>query len=112
MLDFMSPYDLFRYAEAMFERGEYRPAQEALERLLGTSDDHTGLVAARLLLARTYYHTAQLGRAEKLARAILEEAPTEAYAALLLGRTLQRTGNKHEGLRYVSMAESMGQSVR
>ena len=56
--------------------------------------------------------TAQLGRAENMARAVLDEAPTEAYAALLLGRTLQRKGNKHEGLRYVSMAESMGLTVR
>jgi predicted Zn-dependent protease len=51
-------------------------------------------LAARLLLARAYFHSAQLGRAELALRELIARAPTDAYAHLMLRRTLQRQ-NRH-----------------
>ncbi|MEU4235310.1 tetratricopeptide repeat protein [Nonomuraea sp. NPDC026600] len=66
-----------------------------------------GNVATRLLLARAYYHSAQLGRAEVELRAVVERAPTEEYAHLLLGRTLQRANRHAEAETYLRLHAAM-----
>ncbi|THA27712.1 tetratricopeptide repeat protein [Streptomyces sp. RKND-216] len=74
-----------------------RPLVDAEPRKLGT----------RLLLARAYYHSAQLGRAEAELRAVLEQDPAEAYAHLVLGRTLERQNRPVEAIRHLRLAEAM-----
>ncbi|KUH40040.1 MULTISPECIES: tetratricopeptide repeat protein [Streptomyces] len=64
--------------------------------------------AARLLLARSYYHSARLGRAEAELRALLDRDPADAYAHLLLGRTLERQGRAAEAGPYLRIAELWG----
>ena len=51
---------------------------------------------ARWLLARAYYHSAQLRRAESELRVIVERDPVEHYARLMLGRALERQGRQEE----------------
>jgi FMN reductase len=58
----------------------------------------------RLLLARAYYHSAQLRRAEEQLRLIVERDPVEHYAHLMLGRTLQRQGRRDEATPWLRMA--------
>jgi hypothetical protein len=65
-------------------------------------------VGALLLLARAYYHSDQLTRAEQTARAVFARAPSEAYAHLLLGRVLQRQNRAAEaagGLRLAAVMD-------
>jgi hypothetical protein len=57
--------------------------------------------------ARAYYHSAQLGRAEAELRTVLGQDPTEAYALLLLGRTLQRQSKRTEAAPYLRLAAAM-----
>ncbi|MEU8777192.1 tetratricopeptide repeat protein [Streptomyces sp. NPDC048606] len=64
-------------------------------------------LAPRLLPARAYYHSAQLSRAERELRALLERRPVEDYAQLLLGRTLERAGRSEEARPYLRMAAAM-----
>ncbi len=64
-------------------------------------------MATRLLLARAYYHSAQLRRAEAELRTVLEQDPAEAYAHLLLGRTLQRQSRQTEAAPYLRLASAM-----
>ncbi|MFI6595736.1 tetratricopeptide repeat protein [Nonomuraea sp. NPDC050536] len=66
-----------------------------------------GNVAARLLLARAYYHSAQLRGAEAELREVIERAPTEEYAHLLLGRTLQRANRHAEAETYLRLHAAM-----
>jgi Flp pilus assembly protein TadD len=108
-------YDRFRWAEELFADRQYRTAAQVLEQVLHPENaDELGGVGttdARLLLARAYFFSAQLRGAEREARAVLDQQPTEAYAALLLGRTLQR-GQRHDEARtYLAMAEAMGLSA-
>ncbi|HET8594553.1 MAG TPA: tetratricopeptide repeat protein, partial [Intrasporangium sp.] len=71
-----------------------------------------GTTELRLLLARAYYHSAQLARAEAVLVKLIEEAPTDAYAHLLLGRTLQRAGRHDEAKRPLALAEILGDYER
>jgi len=51
-----------------------------------------GTTELRLLLARSYFHSAQLGRAEPVTRTVLADVPDRAYANLVPGPTLQPQG--------------------
>ncbi|WP_308167862.1 tetratricopeptide repeat protein [Catellatospora tritici] len=66
-----------------------------------------GDVAPRLLLARTYYLSAQLKRAEAELRWVLDSDPTEEYAHLMPGRTLQRQSRHAEAVPYLRLAAAM-----
>ncbi|HWB37367.1 MAG TPA: tetratricopeptide repeat protein [Rugosimonospora sp.] len=94
----------YERAQHLFASEDYVTAGMLLADVV---DAEPGHLAARLLLARAYYHSASLGRAEEQLRIILDTAPTEAYATLMLGRTLQRRGRGAEGETYLRMASAM-----
>lgn len=109
LLDRMTPYDLFRLAEDQFARKDYHGSAKALERLLEHEEADT--VAARELLARAYFHGALLQKAEVAARVLLERQPDDGYAALLLGRTLQRLSRYDEAEGLLARARALGQEI-
>lgn len=101
----------YERARGLFEHGEYQAAAQALSSLVDDSALEPpvhGTTELRLLLARSYYHSAQLSRAERVTRAILADVPDEAYANLVLGRTLQRMGRAAEARPHLAMAELLG----
>ncbi|MFE2550301.1 tetratricopeptide repeat protein [Streptomyces sp. NPDC059355] len=91
-------------ARLFFDAKEYATAAAILDALAGETPDQ---LAPRLLLARAYYHSAQLSRAERELRAILERWPVEDYAQLMLGRTLERQGRADEARPHLRMAAAM-----
>ena len=111
-------FERYERAKHAFDDARYTDAASDLE------DFFTDLAAARaegdanpvghgtaeihLLLARCYFHSAQLGRAEAAAREVIAEAPDDAYAHLLLGRTLQRAGRADEARGPLRLAELLG----
>lgn len=99
--------DHARYDRAtfLFETKSYRRAADLLEPLVA---DNPHNAEVTLLLARSYYHAAALGRAETVLRQLLERWPSDAYAHLLLARTLQRAGRAEEGAPHLKIAEAMG----
>lgn len=103
-----SDYTQLQYAEALYAGRDYSEAALVLEKLLAGSDVVHSTTDARLLLARAYFRSAQLKGAEREARAVLAAAPTEGYAALLLGRTLQRQSRHTEARNYLEMARVWG----
>jgi FMN reductase len=60
-----------------------------------------------MLLARACYHSAALKPAEEQLRIIIDREPSEAYAHLMLGRTLQRLGRADEASAHLRMASAM-----
>ncbi|QKE83046.1 tetratricopeptide repeat protein [Arthrobacter sp. NEB 688] len=101
----------YQRARGLFEHGEFQAAAEELSQLVDTSAFEPplhGTTELRLLLARSYFHSAQLRRAETVTRAILVDDPDEAYANLLLGRTLERQGRAAEAKPHLVMAELLG----
>ncbi len=112
----MDTYERYHRASRQFDLGDYLSAARGLEALLmdvavedaDNEGPGHGLTHVRLLLARAYDHSAQLGRAEKTARAVLSESPTDAYAALLLARTLERASRKEEAREAMRLAAALG----
>ena len=98
----------YERAQLFFDAGDYRTAVELLVEVVAAEPSHQ---ASRLLLARAYFYTAQLGRAEEQLRIIIDREPTEAYAHLVLGRTLQRAGRHQEAAPHLRMAAVMNPAL-
>ncbi|WP_192582209.1 tetratricopeptide repeat protein [Streptomyces triticiradicis] len=88
-----------------FEAKDYAAAARVLGGLVEEVPEQTG---PRLLLARSYYHSAQLSRAEAELRTLVELDPVEHYARLMLGRTLQRLGRPEEAASHLRIASALG----
>ncbi|GAA3043718.1 tetratricopeptide repeat protein [Streptomyces glomeratus] len=91
-------------AGKFFDAKDYAAAAQVLKGLVEEVPEQTG---PRLLLARAYYHSAQLRRAEAELRGIVERDPVEHYARLLLGRTLQRQGRDEEAQPHLRIASAL-----
>lgn len=87
-----------------FDSKDYIGAARILTGVVAEVPDN---LAARLLLARAFFHSAQLGRAEGELRQILERDPTEEYAYLLLARTLQRQNRAQDAEPYLRLHAAM-----
>lgn len=102
MDDLTAVYDR---ATFLFEAKRFAEAAELFAQL---AEAEPGYHEVQLYLARSYYYSAQLGRAEETLRAIVERWPSDAYAYFVLARTLQRAGRAEEGRQYLLLAEAMG----
>lgn len=104
------PYDAWRWAEELFSQRDYLRAAEYLEALLEHPDvDDTQLAQVRELLARSYYHSARLGKAAEAARTAIEGEPANGYLHLLLSRSLERAGDADGAATHLRIAEALGQ---
>ncbi|EON22514.1 hypothetical protein CF8_3698 [Nocardioides sp. CF8] len=104
-----SLHDRWVRAQSLFEDRAYREAIVLLKELLEQPEDFGhALTDARLLLARSYYHSALLGPAIEAAREVLAIDPQEAYAHLLIGRSLQRQSKPDEAAPHLKLAHLLG----
>ncbi len=87
-----------------FEMGDYAQAARLLEPFAA---EQPRSVSVRLLLARAYFHSAQLRRAEAEFRAVTELDPVEDYAWFGLGRALERQSKQAEALPCFRIAAAM-----
>ncbi|GAB3816458.1 tetratricopeptide repeat protein [Micromonospora zhanjiangensis] len=94
----------YRRATMFFEAGDPIGAARLLEPIVEAEPDNS---AVRQLLARSYFQSAQLGRAEEQLRALVERDPSDHYAHHVLGRTLERAGRPAEALRHLRIAAAM-----
>ena len=101
-------YDAYRWAEDLFEHRDYYAAAKVLRRLVDEHPHDGDLTSARELLARSYYHSAQLERAVETARELLAAQPDDAYAALLLARSLERLSRHDEATAARRLADALG----
>lgn len=108
----MDFHDRYTWAEILFGDRRYDVAARELEALLADVEQDDGptygLAEARLLLARSYYHAAHLRKAEAAARQLLDDNPVDAYAALLLCRSLQRQSKHDEAQHALNLASVLG----
>ncbi|MFG2730344.1 tetratricopeptide repeat protein [Streptomyces canus] len=88
-------------ARLLFEARDYIGAARLLAAVVEEAPEQIG---PRLLLARAYYHSAQLRRAEDQLRQVIDRDPVEHYAHLMLGRTLERQGRSDEAAPWLRMA--------
>lgn len=99
-----TPAERWERAQLFFGAREYTAAARVLAGLVEETPEQTG---PRLLLARAYYHSAQLRRAETELRIIVERDPVEHYARLMLGRTLERQGRHTDAGPHLRIASAL-----
>ncbi|MES5817630.1 tetratricopeptide repeat protein [Streptomyces sp. RG80] len=102
--DHGTPAERWERALMFFDAKDYTAAARVLDGLVEEVPEQTG---PRLLLARSYYHSAQLRRAESELRIIVERDPVEQYARLMLGRTLERQGRHQEAEPHIRLASAL-----
>jgi hypothetical protein len=102
--DHGTPAERWERAQLFFDAKDFTAAARVLDGLVEEVPEQTG---PRLLLARAYYHSAQLKRAESELRVIVERDPVEHYARLLLGRTLQRQSRDEEADSHLRIASAL-----
>jgi Flp pilus assembly protein TadD len=64
--------------------------------------------AALELLARSYFGSAQLGRAEETLRRLVDLAPANGWARRALARTLERSSRRDEAVVHHRVADALG----
>lgn len=100
----MDLYTEFERAERLLDAGQPLEAADTLVPVIAAEPDNASV---RQLLARAYFHSAQLGRAEKQLRWLIEHDPSDHYAQFVLGRTLERQGRPQQALPHLRLAAVM-----
>ncbi|MGH3437285.1 MAG: tetratricopeptide repeat protein [Sciscionella sp.] len=97
-------FEAFRRAESLLSQRRPREALRELEKVL---DEAPEAPSVHLLAGRAYFGSAQLRRAERAFRKVLDLDPADHYARFALGRTLHRQGRLAEAHGQLRMAAAM-----
>ncbi|MBO2463866.1 tetratricopeptide repeat protein [Actinomadura sp. LCR2-06] len=98
-------YEDFQRASLFFDAKDYAGAARLLAPIVA---EEPGNRAAVELLARAYFHSAQLGRAEEAFRRLVDLDPCNGWAHEALARTLERRSRHDEARTYRNLARAMG----
>ncbi len=99
-------YDEFRRAEDFLASGQPTRAARIIQPVVEAVPGHR---AALELLARAYYGSAQLGRAELVLRRLVDLSPDDGWPRHALARTLERAGRADEAIEHRRVAVALGQ---
>ncbi|MFJ9519691.1 tetratricopeptide repeat protein [Kitasatospora sp. NPDC101801] len=99
-------YQEFQRATLFFDSKDYSGAARILTPIVEADPANRAAVE---LLGRSYFHSAQLGRAEQAFLRLVELDPGNGWAYEALGRTLERRGRADQAARYRKLARAMGE---
>lgn len=98
-------YEIYLQAQTLLELG--LPVEAA--QIAAPLEQHDRLPESFLeLLARAYFNSAQLSRAERVLRRLIEQSPANGWAHRTLARTLARRSKDVEAARYHRIADGFG----
>ena len=105
-----TPYEIdlhseYLRADLFLAMGQPIEAAKVLEVVLGAEPQNE---AALELLARSYFGSAQLGRAEESLTRLVELAPANGWARRALARTLERQSRADEAVAHHRVADALG----
>jgi predicted Zn-dependent protease len=92
-------------ADLFLNMGQPIEAAKVLESVLAAEPENQ---AALELLARSYFGSAQLHRAERALTRLVELAPANGWARRALARTLERQSRAAEAVAHHRMADALG----
>ncbi|WP_299955848.1 tetratricopeptide repeat protein [uncultured Modestobacter sp.] len=95
----------FQRADLFLAMGQPAEAARVLEGVLAAEPDDQ---ATMELLARSYFASAQLGRAEQQLTRLVELAPANAWARRALARTLERQSRADDAAVHHRVADALG----
>ncbi|QBI55266.1 tetratricopeptide repeat protein [Streptomonospora litoralis] len=97
-------YETFSRGKLYFDLGDYIEAA----RILGPiAEDEPGSRSILELLGRSYFHSAQLAKAERTFRRIIDLDPCDSWAHIALARSLERQSRDDEAAPYRRMHAAM-----
>jgi Flp pilus assembly protein TadD len=97
-------YDLYRRGSELLENGDYSAAAIPLEKARDYEPDKTSI---REALGRAYFHAGRYAAARDEFAAVVERAPVNDFAHFCLGRALDKTGNRVEARRHLTLAAGL-----
>jgi predicted Zn-dependent protease len=105
-----TPYEIdlhseYLRADLFLAMGQPIEAAKVLEVVLGAEPQNE---AALELLARSYFGSAQLGRAEESLTRLVALAPANGWARRALARTLERQSRADEAVAHHRVADALG----
>jgi predicted Zn-dependent protease len=105
-----TPYEIdlhseYLRADLFLAMGQPIEAAKVLEVVLGAEPRNE---AALELLARSYFGSAQLGRAEESLTRLVALAPANGWARRALARTLERQSRADEAVAHHRVADALG----
>lgn len=106
-----TPGDQVRLAEAYLEGGDPLQAVAVLEPVL---EEYGNESAVASLLARAYFHSAQLARAASTLVALVAlvaREPSDTYARFLLARTLERQSAPKRAVGHLRVVVAMSDNA-
>jgi Flp pilus assembly protein TadD len=92
-------------ADLFLATGQPASAARVLERVVVAEPTNE---AALELLARSYFGSAQLGKAEEALARLVDLAPANGWARRALARTLERLSQKERAAVHHRMADALG----
>jgi predicted Zn-dependent protease len=95
----------FLRADLFLAMGQPTEAARILTRVVSEEPENAAAVE---LLARAYFGSAQLGRAEEMLTRLIVLAPTNGWARRALARTLERQSRHDEAAAHHRMADALG----
>ncbi len=96
--------ELYRRAQWHFDLDDPISAAQYLSTVVEEQPEATG---ALLLLARSYFRSAQLSRAERTYARVVDLNPADAEARIGLARSLERQGRLEEALPHARVAAAL-----
>lgn len=98
-------YTEYRRAQDFLESGQPAEAARIVLPVVAAEPAASGPLE---LLARAYYDSAQLARAEEALRRLVDACPDDAWARFALARTLERQHRAAEAAEHRRVAEALG----
>jgi predicted Zn-dependent protease len=105
-----TPYEIdlhseYLRADLLFAMGQPTEAARILEAVLAAEPENQGALE---LLARSYFGSAQLTRAEEALTRLVELAPANGWARRALARTLERQSRAADAAVHHRLADALG----
>ncbi|MBE1531824.1 tetratricopeptide repeat protein [Actinomadura algeriensis] len=98
-------YEDFQRARMFFDAKDYVTAARLLAPIVEDAPRNRSAVE---LLARAYFHSAQLRPAERTLRRLLDLDPSDGWAHEVLARTLERQNRPGDARVHHNLAAAMG----
>ncbi|MFW5417051.1 tetratricopeptide repeat protein [Nocardiopsis sp. CNT-189] len=99
-----STYETFAVGRSYFDLGDPIAAARVLEPLSDREPESRSILE---LLGRAYFHSAQLGKAERTFRRLIELDPCDSWAHIALARALERQSRDEEAAPHRRMHAAM-----
>ena len=97
-------YDLYMRGSDLLEHGDFSAAAIPLEQARELEPEKSSI---REALGRAYFRTGRYAKAAAEFQAVVDRYPVNDFALFCLGRSLEKSGRRHEARKHLALAASL-----